>query len=532
VPTGRSGARARPTGLGGVAVAAVPLLLIPALGASQGGFLPDAWVWSGALAAWAAALGLVLGESADQLRRERWWVLAAGALLLWTLASRLWSVNPAQSLLEARRMVVYAAVVLALVVLARRHSAGCVLAGTDAGIVVLVVYALGRYLVGSRSQSTFEGYLLSERLGYANAVGILSVMGLLLSLGVAGDTGSRRIRAAAGASAPLLALAVELSGSRASWLALAVGLAATIALHRSSRSLMRTIATLAPPTAVAVWIGHYSGFSSLSSPRLSGLVVALTALGCAGAAAAAMALTASPRDPSATSRTNHLVIAGAAVLALVGVVAVVVAGVKAPRSLYYDVAWREFLAHPLSGSGAGTFGHYWLRWGDVVVCGRALDAHSLYLETLAELGPIGLCLLTAFLLCPLRRTLVRRSLPYVPAAAGAALAFLVHAGLDWDWEMPAVVVAGLGCAAAVAFSAPADGDDGAAPAVPTAVRVAAVAAALITGAAAIAGARSTTEPSAAPLTSEAPHGGASIRNDVLRGVTSSGPSHGRGNSPL
>ena len=516
MPTGRSGARARPSGLGGLAVAAIPLLLIPALGVDQGGFLPGAWVWSGALAAWAAALGLVLGEGADRLRREGWWVLAAGALLIWTLASRLWSVEPAQSVLEARRMVVYAAVVLALVVLARRHSAGLLIAGTHAGIAVLVIYALGRYLVGSRSHSSFEGYLLSEPLGYANAVGILSVMGLLLSLGVTADIGSRRIRAAAAAPAPLLALALELSGSRASWLALAVGLATIIALHRSSRSLARTVVTLAPPTAVAVWIGHYSGFSSLSSPRVSGLVVALTALGCAVVAAAAMALTASPRDSSPSPRTNRLVIAGAAVLALIGVVAVVVAGVRAPRSLYYHVAWREFVAHPLSGSGAGTFGHYWLRWGDVVAWGGALDAHSLYLETLAELGPIGLCLLAVFLLCPLRRTLARRSLPYVPAAAGATIAFLVHAGLDWDWEMPAVVVAGLGCAAAVAFSEPADGDDHPAPALSAAVRLATVAAALIAGAAAIAGARSTTEPSAASLTSEAPHGGASIRNDVLK----------------
>ena len=32
------------------AVAAVPLVLVPALGVVQGGFSPDAWVWAGALA--------------------------------------------------------------------------------------------------------------------------------------------------------------------------------------------------------------------------------------------------------------------------------------------------------------------------------------------------------------------------------------------------------------------------------------------------------------------------------------------------
>jgi hypothetical protein len=37
----------------------------------------------------------------------------------------------------------------------------------------------------------------------------------------------------------------------------------------------------------------------------------------------------------------------------------------------------------------------------------------------------------------------------VTTVAGAAyLAFLVHAGIDWDWE-PAVTLAALGCAAAL-----------------------------------------------------------------------------------
>jgi hypothetical protein len=509
VPTGRSRALARANGPGGLAVAAIPLLLIPALGAVQGGFLPDAWVWSGTLAAWAAALGLVLGEGADRLRRDWPWVLAAGALLVWTLASRLWSVEPAQSLLEARRMVVYAAVVLALVVLARRHSYRLLLAGTHAGITSLVLYALARYLLGSRSYVEFEGYLLSEPLGYANAVGILSALGVLLSLGWAADSGSKRVRAVAGATVPPLALALDLSGSHASWLALAIGLAAMTALHRSPQALVRTAAALAPAAAAAILIGRYSGVSTLASPRLSGLVVAFAAIGCAVVSAAAV--TVSRRDGSPSRRARRLAPPAAAVVVLLGVVAAVSAGAAQPRSLYYRVAWREFLAHPLFGSGAGTFGHYWLRWGDVGSWGGALDAHSLYLETLAELGPIGLCLLLGFLLYPLRRTIEHRSLPFVPGAAGAAVAFLVHAGLDWDWELPAVVIAGLSCAAVVAFAEPEDSDQEPSPALPASARAAAVAAAILAGAAAIAGVRSSTEPSAAPLTIEAPHSGASSR---------------------
>jgi O-antigen ligase len=337
-------------------------------------------------------------------------------------------------------------------------------------------------------------------------------MGILLSVGAAADAATQRLRALAGATIPPLALALYLSGSHASWLALAIGLAAMTALHRSPQSLLRSATVPAAAAAVAVRIGRYSGVSTLASPRLSGLVVALATVGCAALAAGAVKV--SRRDSSPSLRTGRLTLAGAGVVVLLGAITAVSAGVAEPRSLYYRVAWREFVAHPLLGSGAGTFGHYWLRWGDIGRWGGALDAHSLYLETLAELGPIGLCLLLGFLLYPLRRTIEHRSLPFVPGAAAASVAFLVHAGLDWDWELPAVVIAGLSCAAVVAFAEPESSDEEPAPALPAAARAAALAAALLAGAAAIAGARSSTEPSAAPLAIEAPQSGASSSTTI------------------
>ncbi len=41
-----------------------------------------------------------------------------------------------------------------------------------------------------------------------------------------------------------------------------------------------------------------------------------------------------------------------------------------------------------------------------------------------------------------------RRTPIELAALAGAVTFLVHAGLDWDWEMPAVTVAGLVCLSA------------------------------------------------------------------------------------
>jgi cytochrome c-type biogenesis protein CcmH/NrfG len=41
----------------------------------------------------------------------------------------------------------------------------------------------------------------------------------------------------------------------------------------------------------------------------------------------------------------------------------------------------------------------------------------------------------------------------VAAAAGAYVAFLLHAAIDWDWEMPAVTVAALACGVALLLAA-------------------------------------------------------------------------------
>ena len=68
----------------------------------------------------------------------------------------------------------------------------------------------------------------------------------------------------------------------------------------------------------------------------------------------------------------------------------------------------------------------------------ARDAHNLYLEVLAELGPVGLALVLIALATPLVALGSRDRSPVVAAAGAAWIAFLLHAALDWDWEIPAV----------------------------------------------------------------------------------------------
>jgi len=117
-------------------------------------------------------------------------------------------------------------------------------------------------------------------------------------------------------------------------------------------------------------------------------------------------------------------------------------GAAGNRPWYWHVAWQEAAAHPVAGRGAGTFELAWLEKQPIPE--SVLDAHSLYLETLAELGVVGLGLLLLALAPPLVAALRGAT----AAAAGGYVAFLFHAGVDWDWELPAVTLAGLFCGAA------------------------------------------------------------------------------------
>ena len=56
-------------------------------------------------------------------------------------------------------------------------------------------------------------------------------------------------------------------------------------------------------------------------------------------------------------------------------------------------------SHEVLGSGAGTYEQYYLQHRTSGL--KVRNAHNLYLETLADLGPVGLLLLIAGLVTPL-----------------------------------------------------------------------------------------------------------------------------------
>jgi hypothetical protein len=354
-------------------------------GLAAGGYFPRAWrLTTFALLALAAAA--LLARRRVCLGRLEWAFLGALAgLTVWTALSRLWSDTPETSVLEAERALVYLAGAAAVLLTLERSSLPALLGGALAGVTAASAYGLGTYVIFGHDLNPIEGNLLFEPLGYANALGIYAAIGILLAVGLALAVDRRGLQAACVATLGVLGPTLYLTSSRAADLGLVLGLVTLIGLGRGI-----------PKAATA-------------------------ALVAAAAAALAAVAVASGHERGLVSR---------------------LAGENRPH--YWHVAWREYELNPVLGSGAGTFDRYWLHYRPVSSFAR--DAHSIYLETLAELGPIGLGLLLVTLGLPLTRL---RHDPIVATAAGGYVAFLVHAGVDWDWELPAVTLAGLVCGTAL-----------------------------------------------------------------------------------
>jgi tetratricopeptide (TPR) repeat protein len=120
------------------------------------------------------------------------------------------------------------------------------------------------------------------------------------------------------------------------------------------------------------------------------------------------------------------------------------------RYQFWSAALDAFEAHPLDGIGAGGYEAYWDQHGTLVMPVR--NAHSLFFETMAELGIVGLLLILGFLgfaaVAGARRAPTRSPGAVLGATLAVFTAGVVSAAIDWTWELPAcfglvVLAAGL-----------------------------------------------------------------------------------------
>jgi O-antigen ligase len=484
---GLAGPASSVRGLGGLRTALIVAIgssaLVAGFTAADGGYFPTSWGWAAVLLCWAGALALVLTSPSRLTALEAGTVLALFAYTAWTAASIAWSDDPEQSVLDVERRLVYVVGLLAVLLLVRRRTVAPLLGGALVAISGISAYALSTRLFSSRGAGVESVALnrLAEPIGYWNGLAVFAVMGILLALGFATRARRAATRGCAAAGVPLLATTLYFTYSRGGWLALAVGLFAVIAMDTRRLQQVTAMLVLALPSAAAVWLASQShALTSLTSPyatmRHDGRILMLElALLCLVSAGLAIAL----EIAEANVRVKRPVRIGYAV-ALVLACTVLVGGLlahyggplEAARDAYHSfegppksakttgdfntrlfslssngrleqwrAAWRDYQAHRWLGSGSGSFESYWLQHRTTGF--KVRDAHSLYLETLAELGPLGLGLLLVALLLPLAAAVRARHRRLVPAACAAYVAFLIHAGVDWDWELAAVSLTGL-----------------------------------------------------------------------------------------
>ncbi len=374
----------------------------------NGGFDATSWGWSTLLPLVIVGAALVFGQA----RRPNGLALAflglLAALTAWTWLSAAWSDDVTASVLDAERLLVFLSAAAAFLLLeqgqVKRLLFGLLAATFLVGVWAIYLRAFGgpgSYDVVSVSADATRR--LAAPIGYSNALGLLAALGIVLALGLA-----MRLRRPL-AAVPVLVLVPTLyfTYSRGAWLALAAGGVAALAL--AMPRLPRRVMVAAAIVVLCV--------GALALVRVGGPSGAIREFSHAGPSVKA-------------DRSRRL-------FSLSG----------SSRAQYWHVAWRDYQQHPWLGSGAGSFQRYWLQSRPAAL--PVLDAHSLYLETLAELGPIGLGLLAALLALPVAAAVIARRHLLAAPAFGGYVAYLVHAGQDWDWELPAVTLAALGCAAAL-----------------------------------------------------------------------------------
>jgi hypothetical protein len=458
-------------------------------------------------------------------------LLVAFALL--SAVSIVWSVQPDDSWQEAGRMLAYSAVFATGIALVRVVAGQwpAVLGGLTLAAVVVCGYALATKVFPGTLAASDVYARLEAPYGYWNAIGLTAAMGTIgcMWLG-ARRTGHALLRALAYPAMGVLLLTLVLAYSRGALAALAVGLAlwfCMVPLRLRGAALL--IAGALGAGAVAAWDFSRHALSSegvalsersAAGHQLGALVVAMVlALALVGIG---VGFFTGRRAPSLLARRR----AGAALLAGIVLVAILFAGalahshrgltgsvshafdaltnpnakpppntpgrltaVASVRARYWKEALQIFDAHPTVGAGAGGYDTARLRYRQETL--EVRHAHGFIVQTLADLGLVGLLLVLALALTwmgaagrathpfnrrwtswrawrdlrsgagPGWRRLSRGELTrYTPERIGMlsmlciVVVFGAHSLIDWTWYVPGDACVALLCAGWLAGRGP------------------------------------------------------------------------------
>ncbi len=449
----------------------------------SGGYFDEPRLIAG-IVAWALVLlaAVVTGRPLPRSTPGRIALGALALLTVWTLLSISWAPIAGRAENDAQRLLVYLGVFAAALALldqpwVRRWLEPLL----TAGALVVTLYGLSERLfpgvIELRRSLTAEGRL-EMPLTYWNAEGAVAAIGLVLAIRLAGDPlRPRALRGCAAAGGVVLGLGAYLTFSRGALAALTVGVLVLLAFAPAGLEQLRALGAVVGPSFVAAaTTGLLPTVRSLGHRAQGDAgegIVMLVVLVLMAALAAGLVLARGRGTPAARSRplpmARSKLVGGIAAVAVLGaVIAIAVfegqpatqsperdtgparfGSIDTNRYDYWDAAIGMFADEPVTGVGSGGFKVEWRKRSDRL--DPAVDAHSLYLETPAELGLVGLVLLVAFLCgvtaCGMR--LLRRDPAVAVGPLAVCAAWALHAGLDWDWEMPAVTLPPLLLAAAL-----------------------------------------------------------------------------------
>ena len=459
-------------------VVAVAVVYV-AMSVAEGGYTPEAIAAGTLLIWWAVIVGLAVGAwPRDDIPRP---ALAAGlciaGLTLLTALSLAWSSDDGRTFVEVVRVAGYTGLFVLVILSSRAGGARAWLVGLALGLSAVAVLALGSRLEPALpgGEGEIGEFIPSARgrlgypIGYWNGLGALMALATVLLVWLGARSETRLGRSLAVGALPVVMLTMYLTSSRGGVAAMAIGLTLLVALGPARAQLLggallaaaggaalvgltglRSALVDEPGTPLAdfagdeillatlimcaaVGLARYLGDRRLERVRLPRVPIrpALVALGVVAVGAA---VAANPVARFEDFKTPPEAESGAATEAA--------STSGSGRYQFWSAAVDAFGEEPVTGIGSGGFETWWAQNGTISRTIR--DAHSLYLETLAELGIGGVLLLVSFIGIGAVYGWRRRARGSPGGATEVALAVLVagafSAGLAWTWELPAAFV--------------------------------------------------------------------------------------------
>ncbi len=348
-----------------------------------------------------------------------------GALAALAMLSAVWAADPEAALAEGTRLALYAGVFVVVAGVLRIGDVAALADGLAAGIAAIALIALAsRWFPSVVDPGALPRVVpavqsrLSYPLQYWNGLGMLLAAGIPLLVGRALAPRPAIVRGLAVAGAVAAGIAIYYTSSRGAVLVAVSGLVVFAIAGGRARVLARP--RLSRGAAIAVGVG----------------VVAAGAL-------AVLVIDPAERWERFTAPPD----ATAAADAPGFVASHLLSGTGSGRWQFWSAAVDAFESRPVAGRGMGGYESWWAQHGTLSDTVR--DAHSLGLQTLAELGLFGVGLLLAFVAVALwAATRTLGGLPDADRAAAAALVgaasgLLLGVQIDWAWNIPAVAAVAL-----------------------------------------------------------------------------------------